>query len=365
MNALIDLVAPFVFVVVLTSLLFFWMPRLTRPDLYFAITVKPGFRDSEQGRALLSQYRFKVVAASLVATGVVALGGFRSSLALLIAGLIVQEAGALFAYFAARAQVKPHAVEPTAVREAALSLRRQGLPGGWLAQAGPFALLAAAAVYLQLHWSAIPERFPIHWGLNGQPNGWATRTVTGVYGPLLIAAAICAMLGGLAYGVLRGSRPIRIGGPSGQAEAGFRSTVAAVLVGAEYLMAIVFTWTALALLTHPGSESPQGWEILVLTLVFMIATVALLVRLGQGGTRAVQVSVAAAAEDRQPVGDRTRDRYWKAGLLYVNSEDPAIFVEKRFGIGYTVNFGRPASWLMLAGLVLLPLVIALVVKWGS
>src|SRR5579863_4967398 len=117
MNALIDLTAPFVFVVALTSLLFFWMPRLTRPDLYFAITVEPGFRDSEEGRALLSQYRFKVVTASLVATGMLALGGFRSSLALLIAGLIVQEAGALFAYFAARAQVKPHAVEPTAVRE--------------------------------------------------------------------------------------------------------------------------------------------------------------------------------------------------------------------------------------------------------
>ena len=66
-----------------------------------------------------------------------------------------------------------------------------------------------------------------------------------------------------------------------------------------------------------------------------------------------------------PVGDRTEDRYWKAGLLYVNSEEPALFVEKRFGIGYTLNFGRPASWIMLAALLLLPVGIALVVKWGS
>jgi uncharacterized membrane protein len=54
--------------------------------------------------------------------------------------------------------------------------------------------------------------------------------------------------------------------------------------------------------------------------------------------------------------DGTPDRYWKAGIFYVNPGDPAVFVEKRFGIGYTVNFGRPAAWVILGAVLLIPLV---------
>src|SRR6201987_6566316 len=45
--------------------------------------------------------------------------------------------------------------------------------------------------------------------------------------------------------------------------------------------------------------------------------------------------------------DRTPDRCWKAGIFYVNRADPALFVEKRVGIGYTLNFGNPWSWVVL------------------
>jgi uncharacterized membrane protein len=366
MNAFVDLSAPFALVVLLTGVLFYWMPRLTRPDLYFAVTVAADFRDSAAGRALLSRYRLKVVLASLPALAVPVFGALRNSPALLLAAVIVQQAGTLLAYFAARSQVKPYATEPTPVREAALSPRDARIPGGWLAKAGPFAILAATGVYLRLHWSAIPERFPVHWGIDGQPNAWATRTEAGVYGPLLIAAATCLLLGGVAYGVLHASRPIRLAGAPGQAESRFRSTVAGIVVGAEYLMGVVFSWTALLPLTHSGSGAPSVWGVLMASLLFPVVAVVLLVRLGQGGTRAAQAGARGSLEgETRPVGDRTQDRYWKAGLLYVNSEDPALFVEKRFGIGYTLNFGRPASWVMLTALLLVPVVIALVVKWGS
>jgi hypothetical protein len=38
---------------------------------------------------------------------------------------------------------------------------------------------------------------------------------------------------------------------------------------------------------------------------------------------------------------------WK-GIFYSNPDDPALFVPKRFGIGYTLNFGNPWSWVVLA-----------------
>ena len=52
------------------------------------------------------------------------------------------------------------------------------------------------------------------------------------------------------------------------------------------------------------------------------------------------------------------DKYWKLGMFYVNKNDPSIFVEKRYGIGYTVNFGRIESILMFVALIVLIIVMA-------
>ena len=54
--------------------------------------------------------------------------------------------------------------------------------------------------------------------------------------------------------------------------------------------------------------------------------------------------VPALARRNRP----TPENCWKAGIFYVNHEDPALFVPKRFGIGYTLNFGNPWSWAVLA-----------------
>jgi len=63
----------------------------------------------------------------------------------------------------------------------------------------------------------------------------------------------------------------------------------------------------------------------------------------------------------RPAGDRTADHYWKAGLIYVNRDDPVLFIEKRSGLGYTLNFGRAGTWLIIAALILFSVVIRLVI----
>ena len=52
------------------------------------------------------------------------------------------------------------------------------------------------------------------------------------------------------------------------------------------------------------------------------------------------------------------DKYWKIGMFYVNKNDPSIFVEKRYGIGYTINFGRIESILMFIALIVIIVVMA-------
>jgi uncharacterized membrane protein len=42
-------------------------------------------------------------------------------------------------------------------------------------------------------------------------------------------------------------------------------------------------------------------------------------------------------------------------VFYLNPNDPALLVEKRFGVGYTLNFGHWAAWLIMVGMLALPL----------
>ncbi len=74
------------------------------------------------------------------------------------------------------------------------------------------------------------------------------------------------------------------------------------------------------------------------------------------GQSAGRVKLAESAESTDssllPVDD---DQYWKWGLFYYNPDDPAIWIEKRFGIGWTLNFANP---LAVGFLVVLLLVIA-------
>jgi uncharacterized membrane protein len=72
---------------------------------------------------------------------------------------------------------------------------------------------------------------------------------------------------------------------------------------------------------------------------------------------------ASTRADRQRTDAifRDDDRYWNGGIFYNNPDDPAVFVPKRFGLGWTMNFGHPQAKLVLIGMLLLVLLPPLVV----
>ena len=349
------------FVIGLCLVISYLMPRLTRPDVYFAVTVPPEFRDSAEGCSILKRYRAEVtifgVLALLIVLAAIRIPEPNYLMVVTLAGFFLQGVGVFLAYYRARGRVLPHAAAPATVREAALVPREAHLPGGWMLQFPPFALLAATAIWLHLHWGQIPEVFPTHWGVNGQADNWTTRSFAGVYGPLLIGGLLCALLGFQAYAMLRWSRLIRVGGGAGEGERRFRFVVVSIVVASEYLVALVFMWTGLLPLSHKQSGPPGLIPVLVFSLAFAVVTVVLMMWFGQGGTRLVG-SAGADSGAVAPVGDRTPDKYWKLGLIYINRNDPALFVEKHFGFGYTLNFGHPGAWIFLA--LLLAIVVALI-----
>jgi uncharacterized membrane protein len=124
------------------------------------------------------------------------------------------------------------------------------------------------------------------------------------------------------------------------------------MLAIEYWLAALMGLVGLAVL-RPNLAAPlRGlWSILPVETLLIATIFFLAYRAGQGGWRWGE-SPESAYADSPPVGDRTRDECWKLGLFYVNRNDPALFVEKRFGIGWTVNFGNPRALYFFGGLLL-------------
>ena len=344
------------------------IPRLTRPDLFFAVTVKRSFRDSPPGVEIRRQYTAYVLGTTLVA--LLPLICFALPRFWVLLGVLgpcaIELAGWLAAFLLARHRTLPYHAEPTAEREVQLTPRPASLPGGWLAQAGPFAILVVTCLSLVVKWPAIPSRIPIHWGLGGAPDGWAAKSLAAVFGGPGIGFLACALLAGVSYAAVRGVRRIHGSGRARQGEVRFVRAIVFFLLGMEYWLALLMALLGLAPL-RPNLQAPlpQFWlilpcETLLIGTIFFISF-----KMGQGGWRAGAAAGNEVSNDDAPVGDRTPDACWKLGLIYYNPNDPAVLVEKRFGVGWTLNFANPRSWLVIGAIFLFMLAVlalALAVK---
>jgi uncharacterized membrane protein len=354
----------FLLIVLLLTALCYVLPVLTRSSVYFAITIDPAFRSTLEARHILRGYRAGVVLNAVLASALTALGMWTRVAWLAPAGVYWLALGNYFAFLYGRKATAPHHVRPTTVREAELVPRRERLPGGWLAQLGPFFLLLAIAMVLHRDWALIPERFPIHWGSNGQPNGFSDRTFFGVYGILFIAAIVCAVLALLALGIVYRTRKVELGGPGGARDSRVRRYNAIALLCVEYVLAISMGGSAL--LPLRGIPSPEAanappqellW-LMLLTLAVVAVAIVLLLRAARTGH---ERPATPSGHPVAVVGDSTPDARWVGGIFYFNREDPSLIVEKRFGVGYTLNFAHPAAWVIIGALACLPLVTMLLV----
>lgn len=174
---------------------------------------------------------------------------------------------------------------------------------------------------------------------------------------------MCAVLEVLSYGIAHWTRQVSTGEPAEKSEARFRNTQIAVLTAVQYLIAFTFASVPFLALRANTNESPAIGPFLLVVVGLVAVLFFILIRTGQGGANLARAETKPGIVEQQPVGDQTPDRCWRAGMFYVNPNDPAVLVEKRFGIGYTLNFGRPAAWLLMAfilAVVILPLVIGFV-----
>ena len=335
---------------ILLAVILWFMPRLTRQDLYFAVTVPAGFMDEPQGKSILRHYRIELILVSALGFTAFVAGIVWLGVAFVPGGYFIQLAASFIVFYRARQRALPYAVPPTMIREAELHARASIIPGGWLAALGPFILLAACAAYLWIQGAETPARFTSHWGGDEQPNGLAAHGVVSTY--FLSIGGILTALTLILYGLAHWVRPVHAGGPEGARELKFRRTVSAILLVTEYYITLQTSWIALVPVLHALRT------IILIPFAFVLALFAIVVlaRLGQGGSRMLAREQKPSAASAVPVGDRTPDRCWKLGIFYFNRDDSAVLVEKRFGLGYSLNFARPTAWIIVLLLLMGPLI---------
>jgi len=85
-----------------------------------------------------------------------------------------------------------------------------------------------------------------------------------------------------------------------------------------------------------------------LPFIMIIGALGIALYAGNGGSRLkLREEGLKSVEDSLEESDD--DQYWKGGLIYYNIDDPSVFVEKRVGIGWTVNMGTMQGKLLIMG----------------
>lgn len=336
-----------VLTVLLMSALALLTPAWTRRDVFFGVTVSKEFLETAAARALLRGYRLRVLAISVLALAVAVAGLLLQQAWLGTAGVALAVSALFFGYAWAHLGTREHRAEGLPRRTVTLAPGPELPRISPLLQLLPFVLLAAAGGVLALQWEALPQSFPVHWNLQGEADRFASRSVASVFGPLFSGIFTCALIGALAHFTLTRTKRVASTPELAESDARQRSTVHFGLVGIGLWMALLFSTLALLPLLPGGAFIPRYLG--TASILFAVVVLIWIVRLARIRSRIHQAGN----------GDATSDRYWKFGFIYVNPEDPALLVEKRFGIGYTANFANRLTWLLFAALVLPQLILAL------
>ena len=179
-------------------------------------------------------------------------------------------------------------------------------------------------------WDAIPERVPTHFGGSGAPDAWGHKNWATVF----VLPLMALLMGpGLAWLAIVSVGRDHLPGAERQSLRRALPSLANFLSGLAFLSTLLLSGMAIgATRVATGQAQSLGWGALAGAIGLVVWAI--------GGSIWMLIKHSPlSAKGREAVDPSS----WKWGALYVNPNDPSLFVEKRWGGGYTINFGIPAG----------------------
>jgi uncharacterized membrane protein len=350
---------PFFFLLLLIIIpvggIFLLYPLIVRKGLLFGVYVGEKVFEGEEARRITRSWYFWMI--TMIVTGllagVVIFFLFPGPLAMLVPLMIQLLAFLLLylrAYYQARA-LAPAGPPPMATAPMG-SVPSTSLTLPLIAIA--LALLAGIVTtgYAWMHYADLPARVPTHFGPSGKPDAWKPKSFSSVMLLPVTTLLIGIIIAGSALLTARAKRAIRLSdrGVSLQAQLKFRGAMTKFLSIISILTVAMMSSMSIASVRVGLGMTPGLPKFsMILGIVMAVGAIGgvlfIAIRYGQGGARLERASADT------PLTDGLADnRNWVLGMFYVNRDDPSIFVERRFGFGYTLNFG---NWKAVVLLVVL------------
>jgi len=298
----------------LSAMVLLVAPVLTPQRNFFAVRVQPDFHLTEPAKHALRQYRWAVALIALICSLWIFLRPGNPT-AILAGETLLFLVAIAFWQRNYRALIKYQAAPPT-FASVELTTAPDQLPMFFWVSMIPPIILAATALYLHLHWSNIPVRYPVHWGADGQPNGWEMRSLLGVYGDLLLAGSWMVWFIGMAFASWYGAR-----------RSAMRTAMAKIMIAVEFLFGIIFPAVSLLPLYRPNP---------VVLAVLIIGGVA--------GAIIYSVMIFRKAGSA-PFEESAAEN--GSGSSFFNRRNPAILLPRADGLGYCPNLAHPLAWILL------------------
>lgn len=341
-------------------------PRVSTPRYRYGVHVPEGHQDDPSLRTANRVYAAGVSLGGLAGLPFLAAATQPGEVAVGLAALLVIAGVGVASYFLARHDVLQAKIagaweagaRPVAVAE---------LLPSHVDRAWPIWVLPATAIWVAflvwgiLLYPTLPASLPTHFGTNGVPNAYSPKSISSAFIGSEIGAAMLVLFTLLGAAITRARAPLDPKRPVGDAARQFQFRFQGVraLLG---LMACVELTI--------GFASAQTWTVLPATgvgefytlgpiLVGTIGVLVVVLRLGQLGSRIPLPPEPSGVRftDAQLRRLHDDDALWRGGVLYYNREDSALLVPRRFGVGWTLNWGNPWSWLLLGVIVCVPFVV--------
>jgi uncharacterized membrane protein len=264
------------------------------------------------------------------------------------------------------------AVHPHEVAQAAAQVPLAGEQRPKWAYVTPWVeavLLAGLVIAVALtvwQYPQLPERIPTHWNAAGQADGWQSKSPWPLLSMLLTMGFMHVLFLWLLVGMVQ--VPVRL--PSERTEEYRVARERYMCMWVHFINVMRFTifliffgivWASLfGIESQARGGAPPGMVLVLVGTVGLFASLPwLLVK-----------AFRLRAEMREIAGPGTMESVaptegWIGGMIYYNRGDPAVWVEKRIGVGWTLNFARPISWLFLAFVIVVPIGIALIALLGT
>ncbi|MBT2216962.1 DUF1648 domain-containing protein [Virgibacillus dakarensis] len=207
----------------------------------------------------------------------------------------------------------------------------------------PFAIAIGTMVITLNAYELIPEKIPMQYNFSGEVTNYANKSYRSVLLTPIMQVYLTLLFLLINTIIGRAKQQVSANNPekSMQQNIIFRRRWSAFNIITGMALTLMFSLTQLSYI-YPINQQILTIMPLIFSFGIVLGAIVLVVTTGQGGSR-----VKVSKGENGSIIDRDDDKYWKMGQFYFNKNDPALFLEKRFGVGWTNNWAHPLSWIIL------------------